>query len=86
MSCDINGQKPKKTLEVYQTLLPVREWGLGTRLTADAIEYGTESFKGKEILDNLIVEGPKKLVKNWSNIDTWPGHLPYRTVESIPTI
>ena len=36
------------------------------------------------ILDNLILEGPKKLVKNWSNIDTWPGHLPFRIVESIP--
>ena len=32
---------------------------------ADAIEYGTESFEGKEILDNLIVEGLKKLIKNW---------------------
>ena len=51
---------------------------------ADAIEYGTESFDGKEILDNLIVEGLKKLVKNWLNIDTWPGRLPFRTVESIP--
>ena len=39
---------------------------------------------GKEILDNLIVEGPKKLVKKWSNIDTRPGCLPFRTVESIP--
>ena len=51
---------------------------------ADATDYGTESFEGKEILDNLIVEGPKKLVKNWSNIDTWPGRLPFQTVESIP--
>ena len=48
------------------------------------IEYGTESFDGKEILDNLIVEGPKKLVKNWMNVNTWPRHLPFRTVESIP--
>ena len=32
----------------------------------------------------FIVEGPKKLVKNWLNIDTWPGCLPFRTVESIP--
>ena len=28
--------------------------------------------------------GPKKLVKNWLNTDTWPGRLPFRTVESIP--
>ena len=48
------------------------------------MEYGTESFEGKEILDNLIFEGPKKLVKNWSNIDTWPERLPFRSVESIP--
>ena len=59
-------------------------WGLGTRLTADVIENGIESFDGKEILDNLIVAGPKKLVKNWLNINTWPGCLPFRTVESIP--
>ena len=32
----------------------------------------------------LVVESPKKLVKNWSNIDTWPGRLPFRTVENIP--
>ena len=26
-------KKPKKMLEVYQTLLPAREWGLGMRLS-----------------------------------------------------
>ena len=51
---------------------------------ADAIKYGTESFEGKEILDNLIIKGPKKLVKNWSNIDTWPGRLPFPAIEIIP--
>ena len=51
---------------------------------ADTIEYGTESFDGKEILDNLIVEGLKKLVNNLLNVDTWPGRLPFQTVESIP--
>ena len=50
---------------------------------ADTIEYGPEIFEGKEIL-NLIIEDLKKLVKNWLNIDTWPGRLPFRTVESIP--
>ena len=29
----ILAKKPKKMLEVYQTLLPARGWGLGTRLT-----------------------------------------------------
>ena len=32
---------------------------------ADAMEYGTETFEGKEILGDLIFEGLKKLVKNW---------------------
>ena len=41
-------------------------------------------LRRNEILDNLIVKGPKKIVKNWSNIDTWPGFLPFRTVETIP--
>ena len=51
---------------------------------ADAMECGTETFEGKEILGDLIFEGPKKIVKNWSSIDTWPRHLPFQTVESVP--
>ena len=30
-------KKPKKMLEVYQTLLPARGWGLGTRLSSCAL-------------------------------------------------
>ena len=40
-----------------------RVWHIKLRRKGDSVQF-------------LIVEGPKKLVKNWLNIDTWPGRLP----------
>ena len=41
------------------------------------VSHSTDSFKGKEILDNLIAECSRNLVNNWSNIDTFPGCMPF---------
>ena len=40
---DIIVQKAQKMLEVYQTLLPVREWGLGMRLYLEQFTQNNQS-------------------------------------------
>ena len=42
-------KKPKKMLEVYQTLLPARGWGLGTRLVEKRSRQSSEDMFHDEI-------------------------------------